>query len=127
MDLGQRIQQRLLGARQVAAGFEVIGQAPGLVAGPGLEGGDELALVDQAVLEREQTEEEMSVGGGGHGKSPIVGGRSGGSPSLGAGPGIASRGSDYRRSAMPLHPRRGMLSKPGLDLSTPPAYSGVFP
>ena len=35
---------------------------------PGLEGGDELALVDQAVLQGEQAEEEVAVGGdGGHG------------------------------------------------------------
>ena len=68
---------------EVAAGDEVVGQAPGLVAGPGLEGGDELALVDQAVLKREQSEEEMAVGGGGHGMAPIVGGRSGEGPSLG--------------------------------------------
>lgn len=32
----------------------------------------------------------------------------------GAGPGIESRRSDYRRSAMPLHPRRGMSSD-GVD------------
>ena len=30
---------------------------------PGLEGGDELALVDQAVLKREQSEEQVAVGG----------------------------------------------------------------
>ena len=53
---------------EVAAGDEVVGQRPGLVAGPGLEGGDELALVDQAVLQGEQAEEEVAVGGdGGHG------------------------------------------------------------
>ena len=34
---------------------------------PGLEGGHELALVDQPVLQREQSEEEMA--GGGHGTS----------------------------------------------------------
>jgi hypothetical protein len=42
----------------------VLGQAPGLVAAPGLEGGEKLALVDLAVLQREQSEEEMAVGGG---------------------------------------------------------------
>ena len=40
---------------------------PGLVAGPGLEGGDELGLVDQAVLQGEQAEEQVMVGGV-HGK-----------------------------------------------------------
>ena len=52
---------------EVAAGDEVVGQGPGLVAGPGLEGGDELGLVDQAVLQGEQAEEEVAVGG--HGAS----------------------------------------------------------
>src|SRR5262249_7652117 len=47
---------------------EVLGQLAGLVASPGLEGGDELDLVDQAVLQREQTEEQVTFGGdGGHG------------------------------------------------------------
>ena len=55
---------------QVAAGDEVVGQGAGLVAGPGLEGGDELGLVDQAVLQREQAEEEVAVGVGGHGEAP---------------------------------------------------------
>src|SRR5262249_33289030 len=84
---------------------EVVGQRPGLVAGPGLEGGDELALVDQAVLEREQAEEQVAVGvGAGHrwgspGIAPIVsvgaarilsGGRAGSARELGhsTGPGI---------------------------------------
>ena len=70
VNLGQRLQQRPLGAGQVAAGFQVVGQAPGLVERPGLEGGHELALVDEPVLKREQSEEEMAVGGGGHGKAP---------------------------------------------------------
>ena len=70
---------------EVAAGDEVVGQGPGLVAGPGLEGGDELALVDQAVLEGEQAEEEVAVGGGGHGRAPIRG-RSGEAPSIGGRP-----------------------------------------
>jgi hypothetical protein len=42
-----------------------------------LEGGHELALVDQAVLQGEQAEEEMAVSDGGHGMAPIDGGRSG--------------------------------------------------
>ena len=62
---------------EVAAGDEVVGQRPGLVAGPGLEGGDELVLVDQAVLQGEQAEEQVAVGGdGGHGAS-LPGGRHG--------------------------------------------------
>jgi hypothetical protein len=62
---------------EVTPGDELVGQALGLVAGPGLEGKDELALVDQAVLKREQSEQEMAVRGGGHGGAPIVVGRSG--------------------------------------------------
>src|SRR5262249_31490638 len=55
---------------EVTAGGEVLGQGAGLIAGPGLEGGDELALVDQAVLEGEQSEEQVAFGGGGgHGAS----------------------------------------------------------
>ena len=65
----------------------MIGQALGLVAGPCLKGEHELALVDQAVLKREQSEQEMAVSGGGHGMSPIVGGRSGESPGIGGRPG----------------------------------------
>ena len=34
-----------------------------LVAGPCLEGSDELALVDQAILQRQQAEEHVMVGG----------------------------------------------------------------
>ena len=67
---------------QVTPGDELVGQALGLVAGPGLEGGDELALVDQPVLKSEQSEQEMAVRGGGHGGAPIVVGRSGEGPSL---------------------------------------------
>ena len=50
---------------EVAAVDEVVGQRAGTLSrGPGLEGGDELALVDQAVLQGEQPEEQVAVGGG---------------------------------------------------------------
>ena len=56
---------------EVAAADEVVGQGAGLVERPGLEGGDELALVDQAVLQGQQAEEQVAVGGeGGHGEAP---------------------------------------------------------
>ena len=74
VNLGQRLQQRPLGGGQVASGLQMVGQALGLVERPGLEGGDELALVDDAVLKCEQSEEQMAVGGGGHGESPGLGG-----------------------------------------------------
>jgi hypothetical protein len=73
-------QERPLGAGQVAAGFQVIGQALGLAERPGLEGREELALVDQAVLKREHSEKEMAVSGGGHGMAPSGGSRSGEGP-----------------------------------------------
>ena len=79
---------------QVAAGFEVIGQAPGLVVGPCVKGEHELALVDQAVLKREQTEQEIAVAGGSHGVAPIVVGRAGAGPGLRPGPGMESHRSD---------------------------------
>ena len=87
-----------------------------LVAGPCLEGGDQIALVDQPVLKCEQPEEEMAVRGGSHDIAPIVVGRSAESPSLGIGPGIDLRGSDYLRSAMFLHTCR-RSSSDGRDRS----------
>ena len=60
------VQQGALPIVQVAPIDEMVGQGTGLVAGPGLEGGDELDLVDQADLQGEETEEEMSVGIGCH-------------------------------------------------------------
>ncbi len=52
---------------EVAAGDQVLGQRPPLLERPGLKGRDELRLVDQAVLQGEQTEEEIAIGiDGGH-------------------------------------------------------------
>ena len=68
----QSLDGRTIKSVEVAAGFLVLGQALRLVAGPGLERGDELAVVDQPVLKREQSEQEMAVGGGGHDMAPIV-------------------------------------------------------
>jgi hypothetical protein len=62
---------------EVAAVDEVVGQVADLVQGPGLEGGHELDLVDQPVLEGERAKQEVAVGGdGGHG-SGLPGGRHG--------------------------------------------------
>ena len=64
-----RLQQRPRWRRvEVAAVGQVVGQAPGLVERPGLEGGHELHLVDEPVLQREQPEQEVAVGGGSHGE-----------------------------------------------------------
>jgi len=69
MDTRQSVEHRSPGAGQVAAGFQVVRQAVRLVERPGLEGSHELALVDDARLEREQSEEKVAVGGG-HGEAP---------------------------------------------------------
>ena len=73
-------------------------------------------LVDDAVLKREQSEQEMAVCGGGHDMAPIVVGRSAQAPAFGAGPGIQSRWLDYRKSAMRLHTCR-RTSSDGRDRS----------
>ena len=70
MGVGERLERRPPGTGQVTAGFQVIGQALRLVERPGLEGGQELALVDKPILKREQSEEKMAVGGAGHGVAP---------------------------------------------------------
>ena len=53
VNTGQRFQQGALGAGQVAARLQVVRQASCLVERPGLECSHELALVDDAVLQRE--------------------------------------------------------------------------
>jgi len=45
---------------KIAAGNQMIGHWPAFVAGPGLKGRDELALIDQTVLRREPAEEQVS-------------------------------------------------------------------
>jgi hypothetical protein len=45
---------------KIAAGDQMFGQWPVLVASPGLKGCDKLDLVDQAVLKREQAEEQIT-------------------------------------------------------------------
>jgi hypothetical protein len=69
VNLGQCVQERPLRGGQVAACLQMVGQALGLVECPGLKGKHELALVDQAVLKREQAEQEMAVRG--HGSPPL--------------------------------------------------------
>ena len=65
---GQGLDGRPLGGIEVPQGDEVVGQGPRLVAGPGVERGDELLLVDQPGLEGQQAEEKVIVGG--HGALP---------------------------------------------------------
>ena len=47
---------------EMAHGDEVLDERPALVERPGLEGPDEPGLVDQAILQGEQTDEEIAVG-----------------------------------------------------------------
>ena len=51
----------LLGV-EVAQRDEMLAQGAGLVARPGLDGGNEPRLVDQPVLQRQESEEEITVG-----------------------------------------------------------------
>jgi hypothetical protein len=87
MNLDESFEQAAPGPGQVAAGFQVVGQAPGLLERPRLERRDELTLVDDAVLQREQSEEQIAVGRGSHGEAPKSGGQSGAGPSLRGRPG----------------------------------------
>src|SRR4051812_42608490 len=53
---------------EVAATDEVVRQGAGLVERPGLEGGHQLALVDQPVLKGQQSKQKVAVSGdSGHG------------------------------------------------------------
>jgi len=56
----QALQERPMRRVKVAERDKVFGQWPGLVAGPSVERGDQLRLVNQAVLEREQSEEQVA-------------------------------------------------------------------
>jgi hypothetical protein len=57
---GQALQQGAMRRVEVAQGDEMVGQGPGLVPGPGVKGGDQRRLVDQAGLKGQQAEQEVS-------------------------------------------------------------------
>ena len=59
MPRDQGIDRRTVVGVEIAAGDEVVGQAGRLSQRPGLEASDELDLVDQAVLEGEDTEKQV--------------------------------------------------------------------
>jgi hypothetical protein len=42
---------------------EVVGETASLIEGPGIEPGHKLRLVDQSVLEGDQAEQEVTIGG----------------------------------------------------------------
>jgi hypothetical protein len=81
---GQGLDGGSLGGIEVAQRDQVVGQGPRLVAGPGVERGHELRLLDQAGLQGEQAEEEMAVGvRAGHGGIlAVIGGRGTSLPSI---------------------------------------------
>ena len=70
MGVCQNLERSPPGSGQIAPALEVVGQALRRVELPGPEGLHELPLIDQAVLEREQAEEQMAVGGSDHGDTP---------------------------------------------------------
>src|SRR5262249_40052976 len=59
---GQGLEGGPLGVVEVTAADQEIGKQSILGAAPGLEGGDELALIDQPVLQGEQAEEQIALG-----------------------------------------------------------------
>ena len=58
----QSLDGRSVVGLEVAAADEVVGQVESLVARPRLERGNKLDLVDQAVLQGEHAEEQISIG-----------------------------------------------------------------
>jgi hypothetical protein len=72
MRRGQSIEQRAMRGIEIAQRDKMVREGPGLVPGPGVERGEQRRLVDQAGLQGEQAEEEVSVvGDGGHEESPF--------------------------------------------------------
>jgi len=61
------VDRTALSLVQVSPAHEVAGQRPRLIERPGAECTEELILVDQPVLEPEQSKEQVAVGFGGHG------------------------------------------------------------
>src|SRR5205814_5833819 len=62
---GQRLDGGPMSGVEITTADQEIREQPGLVEAPGLERSNELALVDQPVLQRKQAEEQIAVGGGG--------------------------------------------------------------
>ncbi len=110
---GQPFKQRTRGGGEVTAAFEVICQAPGFIERPRLEGSYKLALVDDPVLEREQPEKEMTVGGGGHGKPPGYGALRPVRPQLGN---PVARGASHRANYR-MNVRAGISVGPPITLA----------
>ena len=58
----QRLDRASIVGVQIAPGHKMLGQRPLFLERPGLKGRDELRLVDQPILQSEQTEEEIAIG-----------------------------------------------------------------
>ena len=127
---GQRLDQPALLGVEMAEGPEVVGQGAGLVAGPGVEGGHELGLVDQPDLEGQQAEEEVAVGGdGGHGTGLPEGRHRRlalGPRCRGLRPGPADR-LDYLMPDRTMQPRRGLPALPCVRQSRGLAWGADVP
>ena len=67
----QRVEQGTTRGRQGPLIDQEVSDRPAARPCPGAERGDELVAGDHPVLEREQSEEEMAIGGGGHGEAPV--------------------------------------------------------
>jgi hypothetical protein len=66
--LHQGIDHESVFVVEVSALDKMIGERSGAIEHPGLESSHELDLVDQPVLERQKTEEQIAIGSdGGHG------------------------------------------------------------
>jgi len=66
MQANHRLHDRTLIGVEITALDQVIGKRSTLIERPRLEGGNKLALIDEAVLEGEQTEEQV-IGSSGRG------------------------------------------------------------
>ena len=87
-----RLDHAALVGVQVAAVDQVFRDLAALVATPGPEGGDELVLIDQAVLEGKQSKEEVAVRiDGGHGTDLLGVGQGARSPTMSSSDGAATR------------------------------------
>ncbi len=57
----QRLNRASIVGVQIAPGHKMLGQWPLFLESPGLKGRDELRLVDQPILQSEQTEKETAI------------------------------------------------------------------
>src|SRR6516165_4211450 len=101
--LHQGIDRESVVGAEVSALDKMVGERSGAIERPRLESSHELDLVDQPVLERQKTEEQIAIGSdGGHGAASLWAGKGYGGSVPGAGD--CGRGTDrvnYPRKARP--------------------------